>query len=626
MSYQSTILADTPIRYYRLNETGAEAADSSGNSRHGGYSSTGCTLAQTGPISGTNAAKLLQSSGGYVDLSRTLNPAGWTHFTAEFWFNSTSTTSLINLLANGYTSAAHGNNGFQIFYGAGSDNLSAAIGNGSARLTPSAGGLSLTIGSWNLLALVFDGSAGTAKLYVNGVNVGSTSTNAAVTTISETGFSLNIGRTPFPTGDFANSQGKYARLAIYNAALTVTRLASHYANRTSSSAYDADVLSDSPAGYYKLDEASASNTLADSGSQAVDATLTSGSEGLSSAVAYMIDPSVSFGGAESATAATTGLPTGSNPWSLETWVYLPVLNSAKQYAVIFGSNAVGTQRLAAIGVNSSNKAIANTQNDGTTQAVGTTTLTAGAWHHLVGTLSGSTTLKLYLDGALETTATVSPSITLTSFFIGKDLAGSSSNGNQWSGLISEVAVYDYPLTSTQVLAHFNAAAPNYVPISASGAATASGGALNLTQFFTYQISAASIASASGSLALYQVPASAPQDGGFFGTGLIGNWAINRRILPPPDVAAIPESSPTTLLTSGVITLSLSQLDLLMAEYLGTFETQAQATLAIRLHGGWIMDIPILLRCSPGSLGSLNLYITPLRDVLLVTPRYPAQVY
>ena len=53
MAYADEVLADSPIAYYRLNETsGTTAADSSGYGRNGTYSSTGVTLGSAGLLTG----------------------------------------------------------------------------------------------------------------------------------------------------------------------------------------------------------------------------------------------------------------------------------------------------------------------------------------------------------------------------------------------------------------------------------------------------------------------------------------------------------------------------------------------------------------------------------------------
>ncbi len=93
---------------------------------------------------------------------------------------------------------------------------------------------------------------------------------------------------------------------------------------------------------------------------------------------------------------------------------------------------------------------------------GLTTVTTGStWHHAVATLSG-TTAKIYLDGALDNSGTVSVSLTNTApFAIGTDNLGTSG-----ATLIDEVAVYNDALSAARVLVHYNAGIGK---ITASGA-------------------------------------------------------------------------------------------------------------------------------------------------------------
>jgi prepilin-type N-terminal cleavage/methylation domain-containing protein len=78
-----------------------------------------------------------------------------------------------------------------------------------------------------------------------------------------------------------------------------------------------------------------------------------------------------------------------------------------------------------------------------------TSVTDGAWHYYVLELSG-TTLSLYIDGSLATSATVTPeSFTPTSFSLG----ATNDNGalvQNFNGSLSEVTLFNYPLSSTQI--------------------------------------------------------------------------------------------------------------------------------------------------------------------------------
>ncbi len=81
----------------------------------------------------------------------------------------------------------------------------------------------------------------------------------------------------------------------------------------------------------------------------------------------------------------------------------------------------------------------------------------GAWHHGVATLDfAGSTVRLYVDGALVTTATSYAKALTSSNNL--NIARSVQTGSQFfNGSISSVAVYPSTLTAAQVTAHYNAA-------------------------------------------------------------------------------------------------------------------------------------------------------------------------
>jgi hypothetical protein len=83
--------------------------------------------------------------------------------------------------------------------------------------------------------------------------------------------------------------------------------------------------------------------------------------------------------------------------------------------------------------------------------VTTTTVTTGAWQHLVGTYDGST-LVLYRNGVVVAQAPASGAIssTSTAVFVG----AVSAAGSYYDGRIDEVAIYGTALTPAQALAHY----------------------------------------------------------------------------------------------------------------------------------------------------------------------------
>lgn len=113
MSYSSTILADSPQAWYRLNEaSGLVAADSSGNGYNATLPSTSVTYSQPGAIIGDSNTSMLFSASATLSLPYTLNPSTWTTLSLEFWIKTGSswqyvvvttsnTTGITTLYLNG---------------------------------------------------------------------------------------------------------------------------------------------------------------------------------------------------------------------------------------------------------------------------------------------------------------------------------------------------------------------------------------------------------------------------------------------------------------------------------------------------------------------------------------------
>jgi hypothetical protein len=82
--------------------------------------------------------------------------------------------------------------------------------------------------------------------------------------------------------------------------------------------------------------------------------------------------------------------------------------------------------------------------------VTTGTKATGTPYHLIATYDG-TTVSLYQNGVLIASAAYAFNITASVADIGNDSAG-----DYFSGVIDEVALYNYALTATQVAAHYTA--------------------------------------------------------------------------------------------------------------------------------------------------------------------------
>lgn len=224
MSYQSTILADTPVVYYRLGEgSGTSATDTSGNSHTGTYNASGVTYGVAGALTGdADTAVTLNGSSGRMDtgVDAACNP-GTGDFSVECWIKTTTSSILvamgklkIDLTGDNYWLGTGGVAHKASFSVANADNSLGATVSSSAVVDD---------GNWHHLVGVKDGT--TIRLYVDSVADGTVSfvgTNA-----------VN------PTGDlYVGSFGQYSSVyeflgsideaAYYASKLTPTRVLAHY--------------------------------------------------------------------------------------------------------------------------------------------------------------------------------------------------------------------------------------------------------------------------------------------------------------------------------------------------------------------------------------------------------------
>src|SRR5437667_11365518 len=92
MSYSSTVLAKSPIRYYRLGESsGTVATDSSSQAQNGTLTGGGITLGQTGLLTGdSDTAALFSGTAGYITVPTTGFPSGAQAISLECWLSTTA--------------------------------------------------------------------------------------------------------------------------------------------------------------------------------------------------------------------------------------------------------------------------------------------------------------------------------------------------------------------------------------------------------------------------------------------------------------------------------------------------------------------------------------------------------
>ena len=232
----SQILAQSPVLYWRFSEpSGTAVADSASGNLNGG------TVTTTAPGTVTrNAAGALPgdpdpgitftpSTGAtsVVKASPSNIPSGTASRTIEAWFKTTTTTEQA-IASYGCSACANGQNfGFDVmsstslqFWGFGSADLTFA--------TP----YTITDGNWHQGVIEYDGTS--ISMYLDGIYLGSKADAINTTAPGVQGFNVGVNN---PVGDATNG-GKYFNgsideVAVYPAALTATKVETHYLARTS---------------------------------------------------------------------------------------------------------------------------------------------------------------------------------------------------------------------------------------------------------------------------------------------------------------------------------------------------------------------------------------------------------
>ena len=222
-TYASTILADSPAAYYRLDDNGPMMANSSG-SANPASASAGTTTGIGGALSSdTDAA--VEPNGNVVgsDLSPVGEPTGTSPVTLEGWVRTTSAGQQ-TLLSYGGTSSGQSLSlmtSNSLAYGGGDFGVVTDNG-GGYWFTPAR---PVDDGNWHLLDVTYDGSTLTG--YMDGVTVGSA--YASVTLATTTG-PLAIGGLVY-CGGCDPPQGSNSGLdevAMYPTALSASQILGHF--------------------------------------------------------------------------------------------------------------------------------------------------------------------------------------------------------------------------------------------------------------------------------------------------------------------------------------------------------------------------------------------------------------
>ena len=259
--YATTVLANHPAAYWRLNETtpvpAGDAAFNSGSlgaSANGFYSGTAFHPANGALVGSADTAAAYDgtaSSITAVPYQPALNPNA--PFTVEAWFSPNVEYAAGSGTLNCALSCGHfasPRSGWLIYQSETGWNFRMYAQSGTAVSASVTGGTAPVAGNWYHVVAVYDGS--TVVVYVNGV---------ASTPATPSGYVPGTDGALYIGGRSDNSfwwNGAADEVALYPKALTAAEVTAHYQNGISASPatpYDQLVTAAGPLAYYRLNEA-----------------------------------------------------------------------------------------------------------------------------------------------------------------------------------------------------------------------------------------------------------------------------------------------------------------------------------------------------------------------------------
>jgi len=203
--------------------------------------------------------------------------------------------------------------------------------------------------------------------------------------------------------------------------------------------------------HWELDEGSGT-IAADSTANNNDGTLTNGptwSTDTPSGTGY----SLSFDGSNDYVSADdSGMPLGDSNRTISLWIKLNAVDN--YFGLLRYGTAVPLEHSALVVNPGGSLSYSGHSNDFT----GPSTITAEEWHHVVFTYSSGGDAKLYLDGDLYTSATISAQDTVSggTLVIGAyDDEGPGHPKLFFSGLMDDVRIYDGALSASQIQNLYN---------------------------------------------------------------------------------------------------------------------------------------------------------------------------
>ncbi len=461
--YYAEVLADSPIRYYRLTEAAGPTALDSSVPHHadGTYVNLASgDFSRLGAIMGSSDRAIrLNGSNAQVTVPDALDLRLTGDMTVEFWYRKTAEAGDWQRIV-GKGDPTNRNYGIWEESGAGQHLLFQQYTTGSALNFLS--NAAIPLGVWTHVAAVVQGNTG--YLYINGA-LDATGTRSGTVLTSASPLRIGYGET------HAYFPGYVDDVAVYNYALAASRVGAHYAAHIQPADYPRSVIVDGANAYYRFNDPSSANgsPVADSADsnpatylgnvtlvpQGILGSL-GGAARFNGSTSYIRLPAAPFG------AYPTGGSTNNYTLTFETWFQTTgggvILGQTNNVAP--PGNPSGWVPAVYVDTTGRVRASIFWHNGTGNQIVSPATYNDGEWHHLVDVYDLGVE-RLYLDGLLigqQTFAEFAYSGAYAYFLGTGYTAGAWVNGNgtwyYFAGDLDETAIYPYALDPERIAQHY----------------------------------------------------------------------------------------------------------------------------------------------------------------------------
>jgi hypothetical protein len=234
-AYSSAVLADSPVAYYRLDESaGTTLCDSSASHTNGTFNASGITYGAPGALGGSSdTAVSADGSNGVIGTGGSVGPTGNHSFTLEGWVRSTASTQSQALVDMGGVGqgqiiglAMWQNVGFTCGAPDGPSLLALDTYQTCNDWDTRTVGVNLFDQQWHHIAISYDSVTGNVTGYVDGKSLGAEPRHVAT---------LNVQPSAVHVGNWIPDstlnkfwKGGADEVAVYSSPLSAARIAAHF--------------------------------------------------------------------------------------------------------------------------------------------------------------------------------------------------------------------------------------------------------------------------------------------------------------------------------------------------------------------------------------------------------------